>query len=106
MDKCVVVVGSFAGGHEFYGPFDSPKDALAYADYNFRAHSFTLVPLEEPDDYEGSSGSIVLLIGDGHTGHSIVGTFHCSYCAIQWESEHDADSGGYNFLWVELSAPE
>jgi len=102
MSRLIVVGGSFAFGHEFYGPFDSPREALAYADYNFRPHTFTIVKLEEPDNYKGKPGPIVLLIGDGYNGHSIVGMFDTPESALEWEENHDADSEGYHVMWVEL----
>lgn len=105
MDKCILATGSFARGHEFYGPFDSPRQALDWADGSCRSHDFTIVPLEEPKGYEGSPGQFVLLIGDGLNGHSIVGTFHCGNCALDWEYWHNANSDGYNVLWAQLQKP-
>ena len=105
MDKCIVVGGSFARGHEFYGPFDSPKDALAYGDSVYRPGMFTVVKLEEPDGYADEPGRTVLLIGDGYNGHSIVGTFDNPESALDWEETHDADSDGYHVMWVELKEP-
>jgi len=112
MDRCIVVGGSFARGHEFYGPFDSPKEALAFGDDIYRPGMFTIVKLEAPDganpdgeEWSGPSGRIVLLIGDGHNGHSIVGTFDCPESALDYEENYDADSDGYHVMWVELQDP-
>jgi len=109
MDKCVVVGGSFARGHEFYGPFDSPKDALDYGDSLYRPGMFTIVKLEAPDglnadgaEWSGPDGRIILLVGDGFNGHSVVGTFDDSESALDYSDNYDVDTDGYHVMWVEL----
>jgi hypothetical protein len=113
MDKCILVVGSFARGHEFYGPFDSPRVALDYADRNCRRGDYTLAKLEEPDgrnaddeDWSGPDGRTVLLIGDGYNGQSIVGTFDSPESALDYGDHYEVDSDGSHVMWVELQRVE
>jgi hypothetical protein len=107
MDRWILVVGSFGEGHEFYGPFDSREDAATYAFDRSRSGHF--VELERPDgrnadgdDWSGPDGRIILLVGDGFNGHSVVGTFDNPESALDYEERYDADNQGWNVLWVEL----
>jgi len=93
-------------GHEFYGPFDNPKEALDYGDSIYRPGMFTVVKLEEPHDYEDGPGQTVLMVGDGYNGHSIVGMFANPESALDWEETHDADSEGCHVMWVIVFKPE
>jgi hypothetical protein len=113
MNRCIVASGSLGGGHELYGPFDNPREAIDWADNSLRPHTFTVLPLECPDgadldghEYEpGESGRIVMMIGDGYNGYSVVGMFDTPEHALDWENNYDADSDGYNVMWVEVSDP-
>ena len=114
MSKHVLAVGSFARGHEFYGPFDSHEDASIYAvDRSFPINSAHPIELEEPDGlnpdgdaWDGCNGQIVLLIGDGYNGFSVVGMFDSPESALDWEENYDADNQGYHVMWVEVRRSE
>jgi hypothetical protein len=113
MDKCILIVGSFERGHEFYGPFDNRMDASAYADRNHPDDNVRVAELERPDgrnadaaDWSGSDGRFVLIVGDGYNGHSIVGTFDSPDSAMDYEERYESDCDGYHVIWVELQPME
>lgn len=108
MDRCVVASGGFVQGFTFNGPFPNPRAALDWADYNLDPvrSKWTIAKLESPTDYDGPEGEVILMIGDGHNGHSVVGPFDTPESALDWEETRDADCEGYHVMRVHLSPPE
>jgi hypothetical protein len=115
MDQYVVVTGSFLWGFTFNGPFPSVKSAIDWADSMLDSdrNPWTVAKLDKPDgrnadgeDWAGDSGQIVLIVGDAHNGHSIVGMFDSPESAFEYEENYDADSDGYHAMWVKISPPE